>query len=992
MTKAVRALQYLLLSVGLGILSVLSGGQLQAQNPVSFHTQVVDEQGGVIPRARVTLVTLDGKKRAVNTNPNGEATIPNLLPGVYTLTVEFKGFQTHVESNLTLPLDGPSRVMLVVAPVNVETDVKAESNGVSTEPDQNMSAIILDEAFIETLPDNEDDLRDFLLALAGPAAGGVSGGQGGAQIYVDGFVGGRLPPKEAILQIRINQNQYSAEYAHPGFGRIEIITRPGTEQWHGSIAFNLRNSALDARNAFATTKPEFNSDRYLVTLSGPIIAKRMSFFATAERRDVNSDSIVSAKTLSGDVIINTPTPSENSFYSFRTGYGINKKNTINFGYNFHESRSSGGAGGYTLPERGQNSSNQNQTVTMSETFLISASLVHEARLRFQHEVSNTTAVSQGMAINVLDAFNGGGSPCCPTSTHQNQLDFQDYLTWTHKRHTFKAGIQFEYDNNSDLSENNFNGTYTFSSLNQYEAVINGAHVNPDDPTSPLVRATQFTVNQGNPETRYSQYETSLFLQDDFRVRQSLTISAGLRYEIQSHIPDKLNVAPRFAIAWSPFKDRKTTVRAGGGIFFTRLNGNLYENTLRYDGVTQQSIIIRSPLYPDPFIDDPATLLRNTIKRTLEPELVTPYTINASASIEHQFGGGFVGSLTYVFARGVHFFHTRNINAPLPGIGIRPDLSEGNVYELESSANSDYNGFLFRIDRRFGRYFTFFTNYTLSWTRSDADSSGALPADNYNMRPEWGPAFTDRRHFLFVNIIANLPHGIRLTPFLNVSSGGPFNITTGSDDNRDTVINDRPAGISRNSDLPASLYPLVPPVCVQNCGPGLVPILLPQYLAANFPDGIRALNPGLVSLNLSVSKNWGFGHRAGLSSQAAGGGGGGATGELDPGSPSDQGPGPAQGRAGAGGARGGGGFGGGGGGRGGGGGGRGGGGGFGGGRGRAGSRNESSRFNLQVSAQMTNVLNHVNFGRYSGTLTSPFFNMPNSAGPARHIEFNFRFGF
>src|SRR5262249_59002423 len=122
------------------------------------------------------------------------------------------------------------------------------------EPDQNLSAIILDEKMImDLLPDNEDDLLEYLQALAGPSAGGASGGQGGAQIYIDGFVGGRLPPREAILQIRINQNPFSAEYAHPGMGRIEIITKPGTEQWHSSVGFNFRNSALDARNAFAQT-------------------------------------------------------------------------------------------------------------------------------------------------------------------------------------------------------------------------------------------------------------------------------------------------------------------------------------------------------------------------------------------------------------------------------------------------------------------------------------------------------------------------------------------------------------------------------------------------------------------------------------------------------------------------------------------------------------------------------------------------------------------
>ncbi|HYE72971.1 MAG TPA: carboxypeptidase-like regulatory domain-containing protein, partial [Blastocatellia bacterium] len=182
-----------------------------AQTNSTLTGQVVDELGAVIPGARATLVLPNGRQRTVTTNANGEYSIPNVAPGTYTFYVEFNGFQTFVKTDLTMPSREPLNVTMMVASVAVETEVKSDAGGVSVEPDQNLNATVLDEEFIKTLPDNEDDLRDYLQALAGPAAGGASGGQsGGAQIMVNGFSGGRLPPREAIQQIRINQNPFSA--------------------------------------------------------------------------------------------------------------------------------------------------------------------------------------------------------------------------------------------------------------------------------------------------------------------------------------------------------------------------------------------------------------------------------------------------------------------------------------------------------------------------------------------------------------------------------------------------------------------------------------------------------------------------------------------------------------------------------------------------------------------------------------------------------------
>ncbi len=564
-------------------------------------------------------------------------------------------------------------------------------------------------------------------------------------------------------------------------------------------------------------------------------------------------------------------------------------------------------------------------------------MILESRARFQRENSATTATTQGIAINVLDAFSGGGSTCCPNNRQESNLEWQEYLTWTHKKHTVKSGLQLQYGSFNVYNASNFNGTYTFSSLDQYRAVLNGEHVDPTDPTSALVRPTQFTINQGDPSLQFSQYQAAWFTQDDWRIKPNLTLSLGVRHEFQSNLSDKNNFAPRLGIAWSPFPDRKTTIRVGGGIFYSRLTDSLFENTLRYNGVAQQSTLIRNPVWLDPFAGDPTILATSSIKRTLDPALRTPYNINLMGSIERQLPGGWVSTVTYNYTKGVHQFRARNINAPLPETGLRPDSTQGNIYQIESSAKSEYQGLTVSLQRRLGKLFQVFSNYTYSHTNNDADGAMSLPANNYELRSEWGPALTDRRHFAFIGGTVNLPQGFRLSPFITASSGTPFNITTGADNNGDTEINDRPAGISRNASLAASSY-------------ALLTARLQSYLTTYYPNGVNAVGPGSFNFNLSIAKTFSFGKRetASAPSGMMGGGGGGP--------------------------RGGGGFG----------------GGMGG--GMMGGGNESGRFNVQLSAQITNLLNHVNYGQYSGVLTSPYFGKSNSASGARQLEVGVRFSF
>ncbi|MGH9768441.1 MAG: carboxypeptidase regulatory-like domain-containing protein, partial [Blastocatellia bacterium] len=883
-----------------------------AQNS-TLRGQVLDERGDAIPNADITLTGKDGKERKAKSGVTGDFSIQNVPSGAYTLTSSYQGFQTRTINELKTPYSGVLSVKMAIAAVEVITDVSANNTAVSTEPDQNMNAITLTEKEIENLPDNEDDLRDFINALAG---GGVNGQ--GATILVDGFSGGRLPPREAIARIVLNQNPFSAEYSNPGFGRAEIITKPGYGSWRGSGSFGYRNAALDARNAFALVRPDLAQQRYDFFMGGPLLKKRLSTSLFSNRTDVDGSSTTVAKILDGNLaeipfVDNVPSKTVTTFVGGRADYLINNSNTLNVSYNFRTSETmnqefgssfrggggfgfgpgGGGGGGFgggggggagstnLLPGSGSNRENTNHNLRVTETWIINAKMIHEARLQYQRDRSNQQANTNGLAINVLDSFIGGGSSCCPNIGNSDSVEYQDYLTVTLKKHTIKGGIQFEYEKIHDLSGGNFNGTYTFSSLDQYRLALRALKdptaprcdpAAPIDPRSGILTpcATQFTINQGNTLIDYSMFRGSWFITDDFRVSPSLTLSYGLRHEFQSHLVDKLNFAPRSGIAWSPFKSRKTTIRGGVGIFFDRLSNGSFENTIRFNGVTQQSFTIRNARFnpDDPLSGGQLVPRESQTTRILDPNLNAPYSFNASVSIEQQLPKGFTGAFTYFHDRGIHQFRTRNINAPDPITHISPNPLGGIIYQFESSARSETNRLDFNLNRRLANM-TFFGRYTLAWMNSD---SGGIPADSYNLAAEWGRAGGDRRHNASIGGFLTLPKGFRMTMHMNVSSGAPFNITTGRDENGDGSVNDRPAGLGRNANLTTDFYSQL--IFDRSAGARAPGKTLREFLTEFYPNGVIAQGPGNFNVNTSLSKTFGFGKRNGNGQQAQANQGGG----------------------------------------------------------------------------------------------------------------------
>ena len=970
------------LILGLLVLGV-AGSAAAQERPGSLRGQVLDELGGAIVGATVTAVDAKGTEKTVTTNDNGVYAINGLAPGKYTLRVVNSGFaiyenaEVEVTSGKALQLD----VILKVAIEEQKVTVAADNRELSTEPENNAGAVVLKGEDLESLPDDPDDLAAALQALAGPSAG-----PNGGQIFVDGFTGGRLPPRSSIREIRINSNPFSAEYDRLGFGRIEILTKPGTDRFRGQASFNFNDDALNARNPFADSRPAIQTRQYGGNFSGPISKKKASFFIDFEKRDIDDASLIVATVLDANNNI-TPfsetfaTPSRRTTFSPRLDYQLNANNTLVGRYNYTRTTRVTGVGGFSLPSRAYNTEQTEQNVQLTETAVISKTIVNETRFQFEHSRGLQNADNSIPTIEVQDAFTGGGSQIGQSHSTTDEAELTNNTSFSMGRHALKVGGRLRWVKDSQFSPQNFGGTFTFfgglgglTSIERYQTtlLLQAQGATPAEIRAAGGGASQFRLSAGNPESEVSQWDFGGYFQDDWKMRPNLTLSLGLRYENQSNIDSNFNVAPRVGFAWQPGGPQsKTVVRGGYGIFYDRVSENLTMTALRLNGINQQQFTVLNPdFFPNiPTVDQ---LLAFSVPGTvyqLQKGIEAPYTMQSVMSVERQLPHNFTVATSYINVRTLHVLRTVPLNAPLPGTfipnvpnsGIHPlncsdfiptDVNPSptcNIFEYESSGRYNQNQFIVNFNSRLHRNASLNAYYVLGFAKSDTDGAGSFPANPYDFSTEYGRASGDIRHRFVMSGTFRVPWGISLNPLIFIQSGRPFNITLGRDINGDTLNTERPALAPAGASCSDPLIRCTP---FGNFKLTFAPgdVMIPR----NFAEG-----PGSTTVNLRVSKTWSFG------SEGRGANAGQQQNQQDQqqrqrgimgGGMAGRGP----GGAGGGGPRGGG-FGGPGGG----------GGGFGGGGAGTG------RYNLTFSLNFNNLLNHSNLGPPVGNLGSALFGQSTS---------------
>lgn len=831
---------------------------------------VVDETSASVPNARVTITGRDGSVKTTNSDGAGAYVFANLATGDYTVQASAPQMSLPQPVKLTLGAANLTlNLQLKISTTTQRIDVTAENApALSTDPADNSTALVLRGHDLDALSDDPEDLQADLQALAGPGAG-----PSGGSIFVDGFSGGDLPPKESIREIRINQSPFSPEYDKLGYGRIEIFTKPGSDKYHGNLNYNLGTAWWNSRNPYSSEKAPFLLQEFENSGGGPL-GKRTSFTLDLNQNNVDNGSIVNAVDLNPQTLAVSPlfnnfkTIQRRTLVSPRIDRELTEHHTLTLRYtSTHGDIQGAGIGGFNLSSLGDHVNYEAQTVQLIETAIFGTT-VNDARFQYYRNSNHMTADTSGAEIQVLGAFNSGGATLGHSSDAQNSYEFQNATSMLHGAHTIRFGVRLRGQADDSTAPANFNGTFTFGgglapaldANNQEVLDSSGQPVMTQIDSIERYRrtllfqsmgllasqirvlgggATQFSMATGMPEVLAGQMDAGLFIGDDWRMRPNLTWTLGFRYEGQTNIHDWQDFAPRVGLAWAPHSSGrgapKTVIRAGFGIFYDRFALGNTLTAQRYNGVTQQQYFVANPDF-FPNVPSPASLSgmqSAAITQEVSSALRAPYLMQSAITLERQLPSSTTLAVTYTNSLGRHMLRSQELKDP------------GTVYLMESSGVYLQNQFIVNVTTKFNPAVSLSASYTLNRAMSDTDGIGTFPANPYSFAGEYGPAATDIRQRVNVTGSINTRWNLRLSPLVNLQSGGPFDITTGSDPFGTNLFNARP-GIATHANQPGviqTVYGLLDP----NPTPG------EKLLPRNFGRG-----PGQFNVNLRVGKTFGIG--------------------------------------------------------------------------------------------------------------------------------------
>ncbi len=670
------------------------------------------------------------------------------------------------------------------------------------------------------LPEDPDELREYLNDLRSPAGGG-------GNVQIDGFGGGRMPDRDEIQEIRINENAFTAERSQPGRGQTQILTRGGVGRLNGDFTFNFRDEALDARNAFANARPPYQRRNFNGNISGPVIRDVLTLTLTVQHNTAEDGDNLQA--LTPDGLVNDPVvrPGFSRGYAVRGTAQLAENHVLGASFSTGRQGQLNNVGNTRLPSQGNRQERDNANFQIKETASLGRSWNNEVEFRYQVNDQQRIPNSDGVHINVAGTLRTGGSQQ-DTRFRNTQYQFSDLLMYTGSRMAMRVGFDGSHSRNWSDSKNNYNGTFNFASLYDYCGVVaNFAGpqcrielqnaetraaefaadpANAGEALDITPRIETFSQRFGPSQSEVSQFQGSGFVQTDFRVRPDLTLSVGARYEWQQNLEDGNNLDPRLGFAYSI--GSHVVLRGGTGIFHDRLSVSQVNNLIRSGGSLQQSIQIINPSYPDPFLGGTVEAFDPAMATVLvrAPELAAPYTSHSEVTVETSFSSGLVLTGSYRFIRGVHQYRERNLNAPFAActalLGPKPTNEEvapcrplpdrGNIFQLESTGTSRDHSLRLGFRQRIS-YLNVQGSYQFSSNYSDAVDN---PADHYDLAAEWGR--DGARHRLNASVNVRLPWNVNMNTRTDWQSGEPYTLRTGSDDNRDTNNNDRPPGVPRNS--------------------------------------------------------------------------------------------------------------------------------------------------------------------------------------------------
>lgn len=775
----------------IALLAISAPAVAQAPRDGRVLVTVVDITGAILPGATVTVVPEDaaGASPATGTTEdNGVAAIGGLRPGQYTIKAEFAGFDAGEITNARIRAgDNTHQIELAITGFEDTIEVGRDATAAAADPNGGSLSTQLTDEEIEALPDDASELLRQLVEMAG----------GSATVRIDGFTNSTLPSRDVIRSIRIVRDTFPAENHSAENDGIDIITQAGVGPIRGGFSTRVRDSKFSGDNPFVDVKAPERTHNFDANLGGAIVPNKLSFSLFMGARKQFDTPVATYTTESGikQSTLLGRRPNDGWNINGMLDYALTRQHIFRAGYSQnYGTRSNLGIGGFDLAERAYSNQTRGNQLRMQEAGPIGASTFINTRLQLRLYRSHSESQLEAPTIRVLDAFTSGGAQV-KGGRNQKDIELSSDLNYVRGIHTMRAGVLIEGRHYRADDASNYLGTYIFSSREDFETG----------------RPRNYTRRVGDPLIIYTHLEAGIYVQDDLRLRRNLTFSPGLRYEAQTHVNDLTGFAPRLGLTWAPGEGGKTTIRTSWGVFYNWLGSNVYEQTLRVNGARQQEINIVDPSYPQVTDNAAAAATNKYLLGDVRMERIYRY----SAAIDRTLTPKLRATMSFAVARYGNQLRGVNLNAPVSG--LRPDQSFANVIEVVSDASTHTVDVVpdFSINFAGGvrnagtarwnpRRTVVRMNYRHRRAYNNSDGAFAVSPTG-SLDDQWGYASSDTRHRLRGSVSTQALRNLNAQLSWDANSGGPYTITTGTDDNGDSIFNDRPA-LTSSADLPPIFVP------------------------------------------------------------------------------------------------------------------------------------------------------------------------------------------
>lgn len=741
---------------------------------------VTDPSGAVIPEATVTVVGLDDALKDTTIAPaktvtNGAATFEGLAPGRYSIKAEFPGFELGLLRDIRVNR-GDNKHVVVLPLKNMTESVTVGGEAQAANRASRAFGLNLTDDQIQNLSDDPAELQRQLSDVAGPDA----------IFRVDSFEGQQLPPKAQIKSIHVTRDQFAAETEQPGSTFVDVITQPGIGPIRGTGNFSFRDSSMSARSQFTPTKADEQFRGYGLTVGGALVKEKSNFSVSVNGQSNYTTPNLNVALPDGQQrfdVLRLRQPYDRVDINGLLDYALTRDQTLRFGYSEnHNSNRNLGIGAYDLPERAFTATNNRYTFRALEAGPIGRRTFINTRATMTWMDFGSKSAIEAPTIVVQDAFTSGGAQRAGRVRGKNMTLASD-VDYVRGINSWRGGVQMYGDWYHATLNNNYLGTYTFSSLEAYQA------------GTPIL----YTRSTGDPTLDFFHARIGAYFQDDIRIKKGLTLSPGVRYSYQTRVDDSLAFEPRVGMTWAPWQSGKTTIRASGGIFHGWLDPGIWWQTVRSDLTHQRDILIINPSYPH--------LGAGGVVAPANTYRIGNYKLNKnyrySVGVDQRFSPRASVNVLYTYYNQSQLPRGKNLNPLIDGVRPDPDYANiiATVTDAELHRHELYVNFNLSLLAPSAA-----NNHPVNWRRLAANGSYSffharrnamgpfdVPASG-TLDTEWGHGPGDNPYRINVTMTSTQLRNLAVAVSINAADGYPYMLTTGQDDNGDGLLNDRPPGV------------------------------------------------------------------------------------------------------------------------------------------------------------------------------------------------------